>query len=249
MVSIEDSICVFVPDSPLPIFLHPLQIVDNRKFIKIAKGDHKIIRLLSSHSSSNERGLTKTSVIEDLIALRNTKRRELLQQPSEQEQGPEDLGIDSAPAVKRHKVSDLDLPEVVQLEAPAIGRAGSTSMRVLMAKVGAPLNIEATNDNINYLREAIAEQISATSNLDGLGEAVPKAGPSSGSGVGTEPSEDPVIPSAGPGITFVKSRQAYRVRFKDKGQTRWKDFRAASLEVHDLTEASQEALRFQQGLS
>ena len=171
MVSIEDSICVILPDSPLPIFLHPLQIVDNRKFIKIAKGDHKIIRLLSSHSSSNERGLTKTSVIEDLIVLRNTKRCELLHQPAEQEQGPEDLGIDSAPAVKRRKVSDLELPEVVQLEAPAIGRAGSTSMRVLMTKVGAPLSIEATADNIDYLREAIAEQISATANPD---EPVPK---------------------------------------------------------------------------
>ena len=112
-------------------------------------------------------------------------------------------------------------------------------MYVLLGKAGAPLSIEATKENIDYLRAAIAEQASDITDTK----------PPSAAGGSTRPSEHIEIPSVGPGITFVKSRKAYRVRYQMDGQTKWKDFRAASFETHDLVAASQEALAFQQGES
>ena len=236
MVSVEDALTVLLPDSPLPVLLHPIQIVGEHKFIKIAKGDHKIIRLLTSSASPNERALTNTTAIETLIDQRNKVRQELMSPRDEKQQL---LGIESAPACKRQKVSDMVLPEMVELKVPAIEGIGITSMRVLLTKAGSPLSIEASGENIDYLRAAIAQQASDTTD----------AKPSSAPGDCTEPSEHIEIPSAGPGITFVKSRQAYRVRYQRDGQTKWKDFRAASLEAHDLIAASQQALAFQQGES
>ena len=212
MVSVEDAIGVVVPGSPLPIFVHPIQQVGFRKFIKLAKGDHKIIRLLSSSSSPYERALTNTTIIEDLIDLRNKRRHELLNPPNSEKQ--EELGIDSASSCKRPKVSDMMLPEVVELKVPAIGSASATNMLVLLTKPGTPLSIEATSDNIEYLRAAIAEQISDT--------ASPKV--VSASADSTAPSEHIDIPSAGPGITFVKGRQAYRVRYQKKRPNQMEGF-------------------------
>jgi hypothetical protein len=245
MVSIEDSLCVYLPDSQLPVFLHPVQIVSGHKFVKVAKGDHKVIRLLSNQSSSCSRGLTKTTVIEDLIALRNQKRQELLHRRPEENQRRESLGIDS-PAPKRSKVSEASLPTIVELEVPAIGDAGSTSMRVLMAKPGTPLFIEATNSNIDYLRAAVAAQIPLGEHSGCDGEQQRETNSSTENGAHWDSSEQVAVPNAGPGISFVKVRQAYRVRYKEDGQVKWKDFRSASLEAHDLFEASQKAKAFQQ---
>ena len=245
MVSIEDSLCVCLPDSTLPVFLHPVQIVCGRKFVKLAKGDHKVIRLLSNQSSSSERGLTKTSVIEDLIALRNQKRNELLHHRSDEDQRRESLGIDSAPHPKRNKVSEASLPESIQLRVPAVGDAGSTDIRVLMAKPGAPLSIEATEGNFNYLRAAVASQISPGDGVHNDGDVAPAPNSSLEAWFDEGPHGQQEVPAAGPGISYVASRQAYRVRFKTNGQVKWKDFRSASLEAHDLLQGSQKAKAFQ----
>jgi len=237
MAAIEEAIRVALPDNQA-VFLHPLQVVGGRRFFKVCKGDHKIARLLVGSFVCTERGLTGTTILEDLISMRNQKRQELLdaKETGNQREG---LGIDSAPAQKRRKLSHFELPEVIQLDTPRVGPVQGIRMHVILGKSGTSLSIEATEANINYLRSVVAEQLSTASVDDGAEGMAEQQ-----SGTAAQPSELAPIPSAGPGITWVKSRQAYRVRYKEDGQTRWKDFRSASLEAHDLYEASHRAAAF-----
>ena len=107
--------------------------------------------------------------------------------------------------------------------------------------------MEATAGNIDYLRAAVAAQIPLGEEHSGCDdEQRGETNSSTEPGAHWDSSEQVAVPNAGPGISFVKSRQAYRIRYKEDGQVKWKDFRSASLEAHDLFEASQKAKTFQQ---
>lgn len=229
MAIVEDALCITVPEQG-SVFFHPVREAGGRKFVKCCKGDHKVERLLLGQSSSNERGLTQTSIIETIVKLRNSHRQGLVHQLEEQsnEQSKEDLGIEVT-AAKRKRTADFDhvLPESILVTAPAIGEVESHDMMVLLGQPTSALWVEATADNIDYLRACVSSQT-----LVAKQQALPAA----------EPIDTATYIS--PGITWVASRSAYRVRYKDGGKIRWKDFRATSSDQGAMLDASQKAMAF-----
>ena len=230
MVTVEEALCITVPDCA-PVFVLHWQLVDDKRYIKVTKSDSKIVRLLVGQCSGKARLLTTTTIIEDIIKLRDQVRQELLEKDqSNNNNNNKDLGIDAPQTRKRRKSSgEDDLPETVCVTAPAVGDVASQPMRVITGQQSlSPLWVELTVDNIEYLRACVGVQSSNSSAKR------------------TEEDSDDAadMPNPGSGIIWSQQRCAYRVRYKVDGKLKCKDFRASSNSASDRSEAAQNAAEF-----
>ena len=256
MATIGEAMCVSIDGLAGTFFLHPIRRVGEHRFFKICKGDHKISRLLFGRSTSNERPLTPTGIVETLIKMRNEKRTQLVDAMDDESQGQaqENLGLDAGCVIKKRKmVHDDVLPETVTIDAPAVGDVSSMSMVLLMGPHTSPLWLEATPENIDYMRACVAQQSmhketsSAESIVDSaISEASSESQPKADDLPSCESESHGVVSC--PGISWVKSRGAFRVRFKDDGNRKWKDFRASSMDAQDIGDALEMARSFQGSL-
>ena len=214
--TVEPALRVSCGCDAAAVFLWPLRYDGKHTFFKVCKGDHKICRLLLGQSTPGERGLTPTSIIEDLIAIRNTERERLLEEndkaAAEQQGGArESLDIDAAAQTKRRKQDSAALPDSICIAAPDIGSVAGQQMRVMLGSVTSPLWCEAIPENIDYLRACVCEQTKAEKSSCMSDRARDR---------------DPMFDCAAPGVTWVPSRSAFRLRYKDKdtGLMKYKDF-------------------------
>lgn len=129
------------------VLLRATRQVGDRHFWRVAKADQVVCRLLAGKSSSSERLLSKTDIIDRLVKLRNEVVLRLDPEPA----AMVDLGIDDPapqPARKRSRAGDRVWPDYVTITSPAIGPASSVDMRVLPATGCSPLWVELTPDKV-----------------------------------------------------------------------------------------------------
>ena len=202
----------------------PVQIkhwieVDGNKFVKIAKSDCSVVRLLTGQGVGSYRALARTDIVECLIARRNAKLDELLNESlHDTHQAQEDLGVEVENP--RHKSKRMRryagaLPEIVEIEAPGLEGLQPIQMNVLRQRPDQPLWVELVPENLDYLRAYVLAQINAGN--------VKQPAP------GENRSENEPKPPAS-GVIWARDRDAFRARFKDEtGTRRTKDFKQSSL--------------------
>ena len=139
--------------------------VDRRKvgdedvlFFNLSKGDRKVQRmLLTTPEIIASRPLAQTSVIEDIVALRD-KLFLTLVFGDEVENVPKRPKYTTNKTLRR-KVMELD--DVGTIIAPNYGDIEGIPMKVLVAKPGSRLSVELTMEVIEYLVAVVAHQIAA----------------------------------------------------------------------------------------
>lgn len=220
MCTIQETIDVVFPEYA-PVRIKHWVEVDGNKFIKIVKSDGSVVRLLTGHSVGASRALARTDIVEALISLRNTRVDELVKASlPESNLAARDLGV--GPEHPRHTAKRMrryagQLPEVIEIEAPACKDVSSVKMNVLRQRPDQPLWVELVPENLDYLRAYVCAQIEAGDVKQ------PAPGENRAEGVPSSPA---------PGVVFARDRNAYRTRFKDEdGSRHTKDFKQQSLAV------------------
>jgi hypothetical protein len=154
----------------VPVTLDKCFEIEGKKFVSLSKGDRKVERLLLAESDAprlkNQRTLANTDIIEQLRQLREdmyvTVGSSLLP-----EKPIIDLGMngeatqESAVAINK-KINKMKIliPNVVLISTPAIGHVAGASMNVILeCHAKAPLVVELTTANIDYLVQVVAFQI------------------------------------------------------------------------------------------
>ena len=234
MSAVLDSVTVTTPDFPSGVtFLH-WETVCGRKYIKMAKSDPKVIRLITNHGHGNERSLASTGIIEKLINIRNERRSKLVEDAKQSaaaaRRPKEDLGIDQAPPAKRSKAVEVDLPEVIDVQTPAMEGVDPVVMSVMLGSPTAPLWMELSTQNVDFVRKYAAAEINAGDTKRSRGKEQP---------------ESEQIVSASPMVVWARDRRSYRARVKgDDGRVKYKDFKPASMSPDDVSQASASAARY-----
>ena len=178
------------------VLLRATRQVGDRHFWRVAKADQVVCRLLAGKSSSSERLLSRTDIIDRLVKLRNDAVLRLDPEPA----AMVDLGLDdpaTQPARKRTRAADRTWPDYVTITAPTIGPASSIDIRVLPALGSSPLWVELTPDIVGYLATTVSEQIEQG--------AIKNRRP-----------QDTII--EGKGLNFDRGRRAVRARRADGKQ-------------------------------
>ena len=133
--------------------------IDGCTFWKILKSDHAVARLITGQSDSKKRPLKSTSVIEDIITLRNEKIEEMSKSPGAQH----DLGIDDDDDAERPtkmiRKSLESLPKIVTIDTKQYGTIESRRLRVRAGLAKDPLWLELVPDVISYLIDVCDIQI------------------------------------------------------------------------------------------
>ena len=239
MSAVVDSLTVTTPELPSGVtFLH-WEVVAGRKYIKLAKSDPKIIRLLTNHGHGNERSLAHTSIIEELIKLRNERRSKLMEENKQsaaaaagkpQEDLGLDLDIDAQLPAKRSKTLQVALPEVIDLQTPAREGVDAIVMSVMLGSPTSPLWVELSTQNVDFVRNYVASEI--------------EAGDIKRSRAKDRPEDERVVPPA-PNVVWAWDRGSFRARVKnDDGRVKFKDFKPESMSSDDLSVAGTSAARF-----
>lgn len=189
-----------------PVIVPETRSVDGAEFIKVAKADRVLERVLcSGRSSSESRPLSRTDIIETLTIARNKKVNELVLANS-LEEGKEDLGLD-APKSKRARQSSVTLPPVIEIRGPTAGSVIGIPLNVLPDAATKPLWVELTPANLEYLIAVVAVQRES-------GE-IKRQHPRSLVG-----DEERVDSTGAPGVSYSYSRSAVRATAKgDAGQS------------------------------
>ena len=123
-----------------PVIVPETRSVDGAEFIKVAKADRVLERVLcSGRSSSESRRLSRTDLANSW------------------EEGKEDLGLD-APKSKRARQSSVTLPPVIEIRGPTAGSVIGIPLKVLPDAATKPLWVELTPANLEYLIAVVAVQ-------------------------------------------------------------------------------------------
>ncbi len=155
----------------VPVTLDKCFEIEGKTFVSLSKGDRKVERLLLAESDAprlkNQRALANTDIIEQLLQLREdmyiTVCSSLLP-----EKPMIDLGMngeakqESAVAIKEkiNKMKDISVPKYALISTPTIGHVASASMNVILeCHAKAPLVMELTTANVDYLVKVVAFQI------------------------------------------------------------------------------------------
>jgi hypothetical protein len=143
-----------------PVLL-PTKEVESRTYFKVSKGDQQITRLLvQSKYQACDRPLSRTDVVERLVSLRNSAYHSLLMQPSDDDEGKEDLGLDGPPQPR--KAAEVDLPASLIVQVPDVEGVLGIDMRIELCKTrSSGLWVELTTDNINFLIAVVNRQIAS----------------------------------------------------------------------------------------
>ena len=155
------------------------------KFVRLAKTDGVIYRLLTgkSKTKSEPNLLTRTSLIEQVITLRNKKRaaeidQMILEEHDRSMAGKIDVSIhadgeDSTPKkAKKKSATIVELPDkYITIAAPSIGPVGSINLKVLVEQNSSKPNprtvwVEMNTTSLAYMRAAIQHQLDSGEDHD-----------------------------------------------------------------------------------
>jgi hypothetical protein len=189
---IERVLSVLGPTMKEPVILRNTCEVEGMTFVKLAKTDQRIARLLLGRSSAGERPLAKTDILESLIALRNEHTNGL---QAAARAPVEDLGLDEPqPASKKHKIDKSTFPLYIEIQGPAVEGVDAMAIKVLPEVGHAALWAELTPEVMDYLAKVAQHQIQTSSR--------PKV-------------ERQSKTSGVKGMSFAASRGQYRARRED----------------------------------
>ena len=139
----------------------------DKSFLKVIKADRKLERLLLCQSDEKKvknmpRPLSHTNIIETLLQLRDAKYKELLAELEKNASPQKSTGLnEETDSIASRKTSQtiLDhLPKFAAIDAPPLGGANGLKMQVVL-EYNAPLFVELTKSNFEYLQKAVAHQI------------------------------------------------------------------------------------------
>lgn len=151
MYSIKcDAVTISSPQLKSAVTIKATEI-DGTKFIRLCKTDRKIARLLCPTCDQTEesRPMTKSTIIETLIGMRNTAFNEAVTTRRKHMR----YGVNT---VKRQI---LELEETVTIEAPSVGDIPGIKMQVMFdAPSVKTVAVELTNDVLVYLSSVIQHQ-------------------------------------------------------------------------------------------
>ena len=140
-------------------------------YVKLVKSRSEINRLLGQpllSRGTDKRKLQRTSIIESLTALRNDRIDSMVADSKSKEQKI-DFDIDEPQKVSRRRQASCaqearqsaGLPEVIEIDCPAVGDVDTIKMKVRVGHRSSPLFVELTQKAIDYLTAAIKHQIDA----------------------------------------------------------------------------------------
>ena len=173
------------------VFLHA-KTVGGEKFIDMKKSCWQITKLLTEGLACDTRyPLARTDVIEQLTQLRN-------EQFNINVYGGEDKPMTPRYTSKKMKPVIIRAPETVDITTPQIGEVQPVVMRVILAKPGKGLYIQATDENLEYIRSAVAHQV--------MGEQVQSKRQRT-----NVPDEERVEVPDHVGVSYSYKREAFRV--------------------------------------
>jgi len=167
MSRIIETVTVITPQCTVALPEASVMQHGTSKYVRLAKTDARVSRLLCGRATRLSRPLSSTDVIETLMELRDERFRALCDDtPS----CAEDLGLDHAhadPATHRSKrrrsIASSTLPDIVEIEAPSKGTLDALLMNVMLHSPGKPLWVELTTDNLDYIRAWVNMQLSSSS--------------------------------------------------------------------------------------
>ena len=203
MVSINVGVCVVTPWCQEGVDLRDVIEHDDKKFVKLAKSNRRIERLLTGEGVGHDRLLTRTTIIQTLTTLRNERREEFIRASVSTD--VEDLGLNE-PQSKRFKSSASVVPVYADIQAPAVGPVAGRAITVVLSMPHIALWVEITKQSVEYLHDVVSEQL-------------------------VHPGSDVLSPQLEPAtglpknVVFCKGRNAYRVRYTENGNKRTKDFK------------------------
>ena len=235
MSALVESITVITPDLPGGVTFTSWETVAERKYIKISKADTKIIRLITGHGIGHERALAYTSIVEDLIKLREKRRLELIEQklPSKTAKPKEDLELDTAPPSKKAKTApalEIILPEVVDVVTPEINGVQPIVISLILGQPTSPLWIELSGKNVDYIRDVASAQMEHGGIKRNRSKDRPDA---------------PQVESPSQNVIWAWDRGTFRAKVRqDDGRVTFKDFRPQSSATVDIEEAGKQAAAF-----
>lgn len=167
-----------------PVILRDSRDVGGMTFVKLAKKDRACARLLLGRSSSDERQLAKTTIIESLISKRNAQVVSLQTPPPQ-----EDLGLDDPqPPCKKFKIDPTAFPDYLEIEAPPFPDIDGIKIKTLPAFGNATLWVELTSPVLEYLANVAKYQVATSTRSKRERQ------------------------SSGAGVSFESRRQSYRAR-------------------------------------
>lgn len=211
-----------------PLDLSSWSTVLGKRFVKLSKMDPKISRLLLGEAPAKKRALSDTSIIEDLIKLRNAAvgKVVLANHGPSTARAEEDLGVGASPNLpdaKRRKIIEESLPRVIVVDVPGVGGVDGRSMSVLTASGQTSVSIELLAENIDFLHVVAEAQLSINSKD------------------ATEQTEAKDVS----GIWWYPQKKAWRVKFVAEGKSKYKLFKPSNPEdPSDVRSAEVEAKAF-----
>ena len=150
---IEESLAISGGDMQHRVTIPAKHIekVDDTTFIHVSTVPNYAAVLFAGRRDTKTRVLSKTSVFEQLVSLRNDKVQELIQTKSV---ATENLAIFDGTAPKRTRLAadtKMGCPDTVTIRTPAIAGAIGIRMKVISSwKKTSPLFIEVDLEHITY---------------------------------------------------------------------------------------------------
>lgn len=211
-----------------PLDLSSWNTVLGKRFVKLSKMDPKISRLLLGEAPAKKRALSDTSIVEDLVKLRNAAvdKAVLANHAASTARAEEDLGVGTSqtlPDAKRRKIIEESLPQVLVVDVPGVGGGDGRSMSVLTASGQTAVSIELVAENIDFLHMVAEAQLSNLSKA------------------ATEQTEVNNVS----GVWWYPQKKAWRVKFSVEGKLKYKFFKPSNPEdPSDVRSAEVEAKAF-----
>ena len=155
---------------PPDLFCRHKQNGREHTYVKLMKSRSEIIRLLTQKvlCQSNDKRLTRTSIIETLIQLRDEKIDSIVDDFLKKDQKI-DMEIDDqqqktkrGPRWPQTDEFHSYLPEVIDIEAPAIGETQSCKIKALgTTHPGSAVYVELNQQTVDYLSTVVLHQTDA----------------------------------------------------------------------------------------
>jgi hypothetical protein len=144
---------------PIVIRSSTIQYVGDQPYMHLTKRG-SAVRALLGITYAGKQGPNTTNIIEQLMELRNTARKELIKQKLMQPK--DDMGLDDVvqqASKAKMKQAIADLPETINIVVPRIGQIDARTVNVKMGQGNSPLYISCDASTIEYMYSVCKNQI------------------------------------------------------------------------------------------
>ena len=133
-------------------------MAQGKMFMECKNKDRKFEALVVPRAMrQSSRPLARTSIIEDLVALRDEIMASRLH--TSVRALKERLSVRNFTRRKTKAEMEVHEGEMCTVEGPSMGNVAGRSMQVLLTKLSNPLLLELTSENLAYLRDVCSHQI------------------------------------------------------------------------------------------